>query len=35
MRINVKETWGIVTGYLRAQPDAIKYDREQNELKGA
>ena len=33
MRIIVKETRGYPTGYLRAQSGAIKYDREQHELK--
>ena len=32
LRINVKETRGILTGYLRALSDAVKYDRESRKV---
>ena len=32
LRINVEETRGILTGYLRALFDAIKYDRESRKV---
>ena len=32
LRVNVKETRGILTGYLRAPSDLVKYDRESRKV---